>query len=227
MSWREIGVSVMNSPRDRILARLRSARTMAPGQQPSSAPAAAPGWSREERIARFTRRMQAVRAEIHRADDGQWAQTLRRLCGQKQIGTLLYGPRGPHAQQLRTALVDGPPRLVPYEARIEQWKTRLFFDMDAAVTSCAGAIAETGSLILWPTAEEPRLMSLVPPVHFVVLHEQNIHSTFAEAVTALAWRERMPTNALLISGPSKSADIEQTMAYGVHGPKELIVLLAP
>ncbi len=35
----------------------------------------------------------------------------------------------------------------------------------------------------------------------------------------------MPTNALLISGPSKSADIEQTLAYGVHGPKELLVLV--
>ena len=39
------------------------------------------------------------------------------------------------------------------------------------------------------------------------------------------WAEAMPTNALLISGPSKSADIEQTLAYGVHGPKELIVLV--
>jgi L-lactate dehydrogenase complex protein LldG len=35
----------------------------------------------------------------------------------------------------------------------------------------------------------------------------------------------MPSNALLISGPSKSADIEQTLAYGVHGPKELVVIL--
>jgi L-lactate dehydrogenase complex protein LldG len=42
---------------------------------------------------------------------------------------------------------------------------------------------------------------------------------------AQRWHERMPTNALLISGPSKTADIEQTLAYGVHGPKELIVLV--
>ena len=39
------------------------------------------------------------------------------------------------------------------------------------------------------------------------------------------WAAGMPTNALLISGPSKTADIEQTLAYGVHGPKELIVLI--
>ena len=41
----------------------------------------------------------------------------------------------------------------------------------------------------------------------------------------MQWSDKMPTNALLISGPSKSADIEQTLAYGVHGPKELVVLL--
>ncbi|WP_278366532.1 LUD domain-containing protein, partial [Marinobacter salarius] len=39
------------------------------------------------------------------------------------------------------------------------------------------------------------------------------------------WAAGMPTNALLVSGPSKTADIEQTLAYGVHGPKELIVLV--
>ena len=39
------------------------------------------------------------------------------------------------------------------------------------------------------------------------------------------WASGMPTNALLVSGPSKTADIEQTLAYGVHGPKELIILV--
>jgi len=39
------------------------------------------------------------------------------------------------------------------------------------------------------------------------------------------WKNSLPTNALLISGPSKTADIQQTLAYGAHGPRELIVLL--
>jgi L-lactate dehydrogenase complex protein LldG len=68
-------------------------------------------------------------------------------------------------------------------------------------------------------------MSLVPSVHFVLLDEANIHADFHQAMTAEGWTQGMPTNALLISGPSKTADIQQTLAYGAHGPKELVLLL--
>jgi len=78
---------------------------------------------------------------------------------------------------------------------------------------------------LWPTPAEPRLLSLVPPIHCVLLDASRLFSTFHELLVREDWRSQMPTNALLISGPSKSADIEQTLAYGVHGPARLIVLL--
>jgi L-lactate dehydrogenase complex protein LldG len=65
----------------------------------------------------------------------------------------------------------------------------------------------------------------VPPIHCVLLHADAIHSTFAEAVEAQGWAPAMPTNALLISGPSKSADIAQVLAYGVHGPRNLVVMV--
>jgi L-lactate dehydrogenase complex protein LldG len=97
--------------------------------------------------------------------------------------------------------------------------------VDAAVTTTLGGIAETGTLILWPDQNEPRMMSLVPPIHIAILEAGKLFNTFAEAVATMQWASSMPTNALLISGPSKSADIEQTLAYGVHGPKELVILL--
>ena len=82
-----------------------------------------------------------------------------------------------------------------------------------------------GALILWPDAAEPRLMSLAPAVHIAVLDAANIHGSLAEAIHRERWAEGMPTNALLISGPSKTADIELVLTFGVHGPKELIVLI--
>ena len=99
------------------------------------------------------------------------------------------------------------------------------FELDASVTSTVGGIAESGSLILWPTPQEPRLMSLVPPVHIAILEANKIYHTFNEAMEQQHWADQMPTNALLISGPSKTADIELVLTFGVHGPKELIVLV--
>jgi L-lactate dehydrogenase complex protein LldG len=115
--------------------------------------------------------------------------------------------------------------LVPYDRPVAQWRNELFDTIDASITGARSAIAETGSMVLWPDANEPRLMSLVPPIHFVLLDVATIHADMHSAFTKEGWASGMPTNALLISGPSKTADIQQTLAYGAHGPRELVVLL--
>jgi len=114
--------------------------------------------------------------------------------------------------------------LLDYNKPIEECKD-LLFEIDSSITSTIGGIAETGSLIIWPSQDEPRLMSLIPPIHIAVLHANTIHINFIEAMSKDNWIKKMPTNVLLISGPSKTADIEQTLVYGIHGCKELIVLL--
>ena len=62
-------------------------------------------------------------------------------------------------------------------------------------------------------------------MHFVLLDSHRIHADLHAAISAEGWAQGLPTNALLISGPSKTADIQQTMAYGAHGPRELVLLL--
>lgn len=213
----------MSDARANILARLRRIEP-AVGGAPQR-PVERYDWNREQRIARFTEKMQAVRAEVHRVARSDWPAKLLKLASEKGLSNLLCAPATPHGKTLMAAATDAGPALIPYEQDIEDWKDRLFDDIDAAITASRAAIAETGSLILWPDAQEPRLMSLVPPVHIVLLDAERIYSTFAEAVEAQNWANGMPTNALLISGPSKSADIEQTLAYGVHGPKQLLVLI--
>jgi L-lactate dehydrogenase complex protein LldG len=88
-----------------------------------------------------------------------------------------------------------------------------------------GGVAETGGLLLETGPSEPRLLSLVPPIHLALLYASCIQDTLWSAFRHLGWGNGLPTNALLISGPSKTADIEQTLAYGVHGPKRLVVVL--
>lgn len=216
----------MSKARDNILARLRAKNAeKAPVELDRTVES--PGWDREERIDRFCKAMRTVRTEVHRVNKADWSGKLAELTREKSFRNLLYAPAGPLAEAIESAWrsQDELPELVSREVDVDGWKEELFYDIDAAVTSTRSAIAEVGAMILWPTPEEPRTFSLVPPVHIAVVDADKLHNTFADAIAAEDWAAGMPTNALLISGPSKSADIEQTLAYGVHGPVELIVLL--
>jgi L-lactate dehydrogenase complex protein LldG len=115
--------------------------------------------------------------------------------------------------------------LLAYDRCAADWKRELFEDVDAGFTSARCGIADTGSLVLWPDEREPRLMSLVPPIHFVLLDAATIQPDLQSVMATQGWGRGLPSNVLLISGPSKTADIQQTLAYGAHGPKELIVLV--
>ena len=214
------------TPRDRILARLRNApRPELP--RPPSAPPPTDAPARGERAARLKSRMEAVRAEVHLVPSETWLDRLKEILAVRKVATLLYAPQTAIGEALRHAWetdAAGSPELVAYAGPVETFKERLFA-VDAAVTAAAGAVADTGALILRPTAEEPRLMSLVPPIHIAVLRAEDIFASLDDAMRAGNWSADMPANMLLISGPSKTADIELILAFGVHGPKELIVLI--
>lgn len=217
----------MNQARQNILKRLRDGR-----QQGFAVPTSdfavvrERNWTAAEKLDLFQQKIESVHGEVHRVAADRWIQELIRLLAEKKISNLLVSDVKDYGLELREQWHEELPALLTYDRKIESWKEQLFTQVDASVTRCRGAIAETGSLILWPDEDEPRLMSLVPPVHFVLLQADQIYSTFIEAIAEQGWATQgMPTNALLISGPSKTADIEQTLAYGVHGPKELVVLV--
>lgn len=184
-------------------------------------------YSPEQRIPQLRKQMEAVHTEIHQTTGQDWPALLARLLGERQLPSLLIAPTTPHGQRVSQYWAEHPglPTLKAYDRPVEQWKAELFNDTPASLTTTLGAIAATGSLILWPTREEPRLMSLVPPVHFALLKASEIRDNFYQVQQEYAWAQGMPTNALLVSGPSKTADIEQVLAYGAHGPKDLVVLI--
>ena len=213
----------MHEARARIIGRLRAARR--PETPTTAAPVRRFDWDPEERLARFQERLGAVRGEMYRVG-ADWPRVLFDLLRRRQVQELWFGPGGPAGRGLAAHWPDPSGiRLRPYLEPVEQCRAELFAGAQAGLTGCRGAIAETGTLVLWPDGDEPRLLSLVPPLHVVLLEAGAVYSTFAELLEAQHWARGMPTNALLITGPSKSADIEQTLTYGVHGPKELIVLV--
>lgn len=177
-----------------------------------------------QRVSRLRAALEAVKTEVHDTTASDWPDLLLRLAVTKGLRNLLIGADTPHGAELE-ARQPANLELKRYDESIDSWRDVLFDDIDASLTLAKSAIAEVGSLILWPTPAEPRLMSLVPSVHFVLLDVTTIHSDFHSAITAEGWKDGLPTNALLICGPSKTADIQQTLAYGAHGPRELVVLL--
>lgn len=180
-------------------------------------------WDKPTKIKRLTDQMSAVRTEVVHLEHESWLDWLNRELPERKLNSILTGSHTLFDDFRKAA---HPSLLVKqYDQAIEHWKQALFQDIDVGITTCKGAIAETGSLILWPDENEPRLLSLVPPVHIALLQSEKIFETFNQAITKLDWANQTPTNALLISGPSKTSDIEQTLAFGIHGPQKLIVLI--
>jgi L-lactate dehydrogenase complex protein LldG len=96
---------------------------------------------------------------------------------------------------------------------------------DAGLSAAKLGVAETGSVLLHSCSDDRRV-ELCVDVHLVVLPAESLVSTLEEAFAVLqAISSRPPAYATLVSGPSRSADIERTLTIGVHGPRALHILL--
>jgi L-lactate dehydrogenase complex protein LldG len=101
------------------------------------------------------------------------------------------------------------------------------FNYDVGITMAQAGIAETGTLVLEAETERHRLVSLLPPVHIAIVYSRDIVLTIGAALSQLRGHERkqMSRAITFITGPSRTADIELTLTVGVHGPKELYVIV--
>lgn len=213
------------SARETILAKLRAAPKQMPVEPEVKGyyAEATPKRSLLERLKQFRLMMEAVHTELYWVRASNWDQYLASLVKTKGHKTLLLAANTPHGARAAGMLED--IELLNFEQPIDGWKDTLFNQVDAAFTSTRAGIADTGTLIVWPDQDEPRSMSLVPPVHYALFDATKLYQNFYEALSSEGWRNGLPTNSLLISGPSKTADIQQTLAYGAHGPRELVVLV--
>jgi L-lactate dehydrogenase complex protein LldG len=88
------------------------------------------------------------------------------------------------------------------------------------------AIAETGTLMLPSAAERPTTLNVLTDTEIVVLHASRVVGAYEEAWDLLrSEMGSMPRNVMLVTGPSRSADIEQALELGAHGPRRLHVVL--
>jgi L-lactate dehydrogenase complex protein LldG len=93
----------------------------------------------------------------------------------------------------------------------------------AGVSRAVYALADTGSVVLAASPDEPRAASLLPDVHVTLVSEDVILAGLEELFAAVG--DDLPSSLAMVTGPSRSADIEQLLTVGVHGPREVHVVI--
>ena len=91
------------------------------------------------------------------------------------------------------------------------------YDIDAAVTDVYAAVAETGSLVVRASPHHGRGLPLVPPIHVAVLEPKNFIPDLVDVFQKMA-ADGVTSSTSIITGPSRTADIEMSLVVGVHGP---------
>lgn len=214
----------MGTARELILQRLRKAQP-APMSMPDVS--ALYGLQLHEdhatRIERLVLNLTNAMARVHRTTRAALPASLADVVRDQQLVSVALGPELLDDAAVCAAL--GTTTHVLPVTTVHGEQAALFNEAAAGVTLSRAAIADTGTVVLWSGPQSPRLLSLVPPVHIVIVDAHAVYDTLSEVMHAERWSDGLPTNVILVSSPSKTADIQQTLAYGAHGPKQLIVLL--
>ncbi len=96
---------------------------------------------------------------------------------------------------------------------------------DIGITSADYALADTGTLVMIASPREARLVSLLPPAHLAVIPRERLLTGLDELFTLLPLPAEQTSSMVLITGPSRTADIEQILVRGVHGPGQIGVVI--
>ena len=205
----------MSTARDEILRRVADAtRGSAPAAPVTRGYRRAGTLAAETRTALFCERAGEYRADVQRVH--AVADAVAAACRERGARRLAV-PQGlpQHWRPAELELVEDAG-LTPRELDA----------VDGVLTGCTLAIAETGTIVLTAAPHEGRrALTLVPDLHVCVVREPQIVELVPEAFAALAGSERRPLT--FISGPSATSDIELSRVEGVHGPRDLVVLVVP
>jgi L-lactate dehydrogenase complex protein LldG len=209
----------MSAAREQILRRIAAATAHhAPPEAPPREYRRAGARSTGERVALFCERVDDYRAEVRQIAAAGIAVAVAGACRARGARRLVV-PRGLPAswRPAGLELVDDDA-LTPRELD----------SLDGVVTGCTVAIAETGTIVLTAGPREGRrAISLVPDLHVCIVEREQIVELVPEAIARLGelvGHERRPIT--FVSGPSATSDIELDRVEGVHGPRNLVVLVA-
>ena len=213
----------MDSAREEILAKVRASLGRGPGSPVAPVPPTARVKSRTPG---------PLDAEIEQLfiEIGKLNGTTRRLVSKDDLKSALADLVKAEAVKkatcwttpdLTTSDVAGILEALGVKIVSPQADKHLVAECELGVTGVDAALPETGTLLLRSSPERPRVVSLLPRVHLAILRRTvlraDLHQAFAEAKDA--------GYCVLVTGPSRTSDIELTLTLGVHGPKSLYAWL--
>lgn len=115
---------------------------------------------------------------------------------------------------------------IPWPAEMQVDRTGPVADALVGVSVAVGALAETGTLVLYSGRESATELNFLPEYHIVLLREADVVGYMEDVWNLLRQRDGFPPRALnFITGPSRTADVEQTIQLGAHGPRSLHLIL--
>ena len=220
----------MSGPREEFLRRVREAVALGnlAGVSPPLPVRGSVGYqgAGPDPLARLRAEFAAAGGQLHlAADAADAADLVRRVVRDRNARRVLLGDGDVlDALGLETALAGPGVEVVPVRALAEGAGREAFFAADVGVSGVEQVIPETGTLVLATRRDQPRSLSLLVPVHVAVARREQVLPDLFDLFDRPG---PLPACLTLITGPSKTGDIELRLVTGVHGPGEVhLVLLA-
>jgi L-lactate dehydrogenase complex protein LldG len=207
--------------RDYILHKVRTALARGAGQAAETVPPVRldiPDVQTDARIDSLCRRVEALAGKTYRAASPQDACRYVSAVIADQSAVASNAPL--LAECAITALANVRSGFYEAAALREACATAAY-----GITSADYALADTGTLVMLASPQEARLISLLPPVHIAVISSARILTGLDELLDLLPRPAEQTSSMVLITGPSRTADIEQILVRGVHGPGEIHVVV--
>lgn len=224
----------MKTSRERVLKRLRTA-TPAGHVLPSQSDGEIFVWqagNQAEVIAAFADKLSSLKAEFYRcADTREAASQLQALLS--PLANNDSGPAGrPRFLRHASALLEDITRHEAWlqqniDVQTEDNPAGEFELYQAGITTVESLVARTGSIVISSAGNGGRRLSVLPPFHIAIATVDQLVNSLDEALANFrkSGRERLTSALTIITGPSRTADIEKILVLGAHGPKRLAVIL--